>query len=104
MPNQTTSDKHYDCKTCVNRGSPLCELCTQITSPSGKEHKPKYYIALTEVFPTAVQIMFPYYKPKEQKRAALAIAKYLCSGVPIPTSLVLEYNKLTERKETKQEE
>ncbi len=103
MPNQTTNDKLYDCGSCVNKSSPLCELCTQITSPGGKERKPKYFIALAEVKSPITQIKFPHARGRETKRRAITIAKYLCDGLPIPIRVVMEYNVLTER-EMKQEE
>lgn len=94
-------DKHYDCKTCVNRASPLCELCTQITSPSGKERKPKYYIAQSEVLSVGGRIRFkerPTDDPETEKFAKYLISM-LCKRVPIPTSVVLEYNRRTEKEE-----
>ena len=99
MPNQTTSDKHYDCKTCVNRNSPLCELCTQITSPSGKERKPKYYIGLVEVAPVVPELKVPLGLNSELEKRAIDIARYLGAGLPIPTRVVLEYNRKTEQEE-----
>lgn len=33
----------YPCAECASRRSPLCELCTRIESPSGRERKPKYF-------------------------------------------------------------
>lgn len=103
MPNQTTSDKHYDCKTCVNRGSPLCELCTQITSPSGKEHKPKYYIGLVEVAPVVPELRIPHGLSSEIEGRAITIARHLGAGLPIPIRAVLEYNTLVEHRTKKEE-
>ena len=92
-------NKHYDCATCVNRNSPLCELCTQILSPSGKERKPKYYIGQVEVEPIDPELKFD----SEVERRAFLIAKHLISGLPIPIRIVLEYNKLSEKNIKKEE-
>jgi hypothetical protein len=94
-------NKHYDCKTCVNRGSPLCELCTNITSPSGKEHKPKFYIAQSEVQSVGGRGMF-HEKPSDDpqtEKLAKYLMRLLCQRVPLPTSVVLEYNQKTEKEE-----
>lgn len=101
MPNQTTNDKHYDCKTCVNRGSPLCELCTKITSPSGKEHKPKYYIGQSDI--TVFGGISGSYQriaaDEETERLAKYLLDHLLARAPLPTSVVLEYNRKTEKEE-----
>ena len=31
------------CKTCLNKGTPICQLCSFVKSPSGKETKPSCY-------------------------------------------------------------
>ena len=93
-------DKHYDCKTCVNRNSPLCELCTQITSPSGKEHKPKYYIGQSDI--TVFGRRGSYQRitaDKETERLAKYLLDHLLARAPLPTSIVLKYNRKTEKEE-----
>ena len=99
MPNQTTSDKHYDCKTCVNRGSPLCELCTHIASPSGKERKPTYYIAQSSILRAGGRSRFQEHPTENNEIESLAkfITSFLCQRVPIPISVVMEYNRKTEK-------
>lgn len=101
MPNRTTNDKHYDCKTCVNRNSPLCELCTQITSPSGKEHKPKYYIGQSDitVFGGRGGSYQRITADKETERLAKYLLDHLLARAPLPTSVVLEYNRKAEKEE-----
>ena len=95
------ADKHYDCRTCVNRTSPLCEICHQITKPSGKETKPTYYIAQIEV--QSVGGRSRYREKPTSDPETEAMAKYLmhllCQRVPIPTKVVLEYNRKTEKEE-----
>lgn len=95
-------DKRYDCKTCVNRNSPLCELCTRITSPSGKERRPKYYVGLVEVITAVSELKAPHGVNTELERRAITIAKYLGAGFPIPTRVLLEYNKLVAQKTEKE--
>ena len=34
----------YSCLNCVNNNSPLCEHCSTIEAPSGKQKKPRYFI------------------------------------------------------------
>jgi hypothetical protein len=102
MPNQTTNDKHYECETCANINSPLCDLCTRINSPSGKERKPKYYIEFSKVTSPITQIRFPLVKNKEFKRQAITIARYLCNGKPIPTSVVMKYNELAAKEKAEE--
>ena len=93
-------DKHYDCRTCVNRHSPLCELCTQITSPSGKERKPKYYIGQSDitVFGGRGKVQ-RITADEETERLAKYLLDHLLARAPLPTSVVLEYNRKTEKEE-----
>lgn len=100
MPSQRGNDKHYDCKLCVNRASPLCELCTQITSPGGKEHKPKYYIGQSDIVVIGGRGKHQRITA-DQKTECLAkyLLDHLLARVPLPTGLVLEYNRRTEKEE-----
>ncbi len=94
--------KHYDCRTCINRSSPLCELCIHVQSPSGREtKKPTYYIAQSDILNVGGRSRYqeqPTGDPEIEK-----LAKYLTillhQRVPIPTSIVLEYNRKTEKEE-----
>lgn len=95
-------NKHYDCKSCVNRNSPLCELCTQITKPSGKKTKPRYYIAQKEIMPVGRIDKLScerFTSDKETDRLAGYLINYLLVRAPLPTSVVLEYNRKTEKEE-----
>ena len=94
-------DKHYDCRTCINRASPLCELCTRITKPSGEETKPKYYIAQSDIVSVGGRTRYcehPTSDPETEKLAKYLV-HLLCLRVPIPTSVVLQYNRKTEKEE-----
>ena len=79
----------YDCMTCVNKRSPLCELCTRITSPSGKVRKPKYYVELVEIEP----IKNIRLADATQSEIAEELIRMLYRGAPLPTAMVCEYNR-----------
>ena len=79
----------YDCTTCVNKLSPLCELCTRITSPSGKVRKPKHYVELVEMEP----IKNIRLADATQSEIAEELIRMLYRGVPIPVAMVCEYNR-----------
>ena len=81
----------YDCNACVNKRSPLCELCTRITSPGGKEHKPKWYVELVEIEPINDMPL----SQATRSEIAEELIRMLYRGIPIPTALVVEYNKRT---------
>lgn len=109
-------DSHYDCARCANRRSPLCELCTQVTSPSGKVSKPKYFVEFTGVIrryieedtsSTAEAVPLP--PPGKAKRrrplptergeeCAKLLEVLIEDGEPLPVSLVMEYNEHVEKK------
>lgn len=101
MEKTTLKDKHYDCRSCVNRLSPLCELCTQITSPSGKEHKPRYFIAQSDIISVGGQARFAEHPTDDPRTEKLAkyLMRLICERVPLPTCIVLEYNRKTEKEE-----
>lgn len=83
----------FECKNCANRGSPLCELCTQVTSPDGTEHKPKYYVYFNSVIPFSAKRQME----GRGEHIAKALEMYLRAGWPLPVSLVMEYNRHTEK-------
>ena len=89
---ESKEEKHYECKRCANRGSPLCELCSSITSPGGRERKPKYYVEFTGVTPR--------FKNNELSKRGIEcrrmLEEYIYLGEPLPVALVVEYNKLVE--------
>lgn len=101
MKKTATNDRRYECETCVNQASPLCELCTHIITPSGKAHKPKYYIARSEI--VSIGGRNPYQEipagDPQTDRIARYLMRLLCRRAPIPTGIVLEYNRRTEKEE-----
>ena len=84
------AENNYDCRRCVNRSSPLCELCTWITSPGGIQHKPRFFIEQGD--PTTQRTA----SDPDTERLARYLLDCINARVPIPTSLVLQYNKKTE--------
>ena len=78
----------FECNNCANRHSPLCELCTQVTAPDGTEHKPKYFITLTEFMPSG---QFRRLEGRAETCAEL-LELYVRSGWPLPVGIVMEYN------------
>lgn len=77
--------KKYRCTNCVNLASPLCDYCTVLEMPSGKEQKPKYYIGSAELgyavegnIPTLIKISVE-------------------NGVSIPLIAVYRYNEELEK-------
>ena len=84
----------FECTRCANRHSPLCELCTQVTSPDGTKHKPKYYVEFT-----GVNGRYAGCKPNRPfnsergEECAKMLERYLSEGSPLPVALVMEYNK-----------
>ena len=77
----------YSCDRCANKGTPICKVCTHITSPQGVVRKPKYYVFTIDIatLPSAIE---------ERQRA---ISRYLNAGLPVPIRLVMEYNKFVEK-------
>lgn len=87
----------FECTRCANRRSPLCELCSQVTSPGGTEHKPKYFVEFTGA--TRMWAEGEPRRPFESERGeacAKMLEEYLREGSPIPVALVMEYNKFAE--------
>lgn len=87
------SEIKYKCEDCANQATPICENCTRIESPSGRERKPKFYVALSKEAPADFfDRTAPFYLM--QKMFA-----YIHELKPIPVALILEYNKCAERLE-----
>ena len=76
----------------------LCELCTQVTSPSGKVSKPKYFVEFTGVIRryadgddgTSRRRPLPTERGEE---CAKLLEVLIEDGEPLPVSLVMEYNE-----------
>ena len=75
-------EREYSCESCMNRRTPLCELCTCVEHPSGKASRPTLFV------------------PGEgrendlSREVALHIEAKLLLGAPIPVNWVLCYNVL----------
>ena len=94
-------NKHYDCRTCINKGSPLCELCTQVTKPSGKETKPTYYLAQSSIINIGGTGSYPEASTGDEETEKLAkyLSEHILRRIPLPTGAVLEYNRRTGKEE-----
>jgi hypothetical protein len=90
---EAESAKVYSCDSCANRKSPLCELCTSVTSPDGSMSKPKYYVEFCSALPMGVT------RRLRGRGAACAyiLEKYLYAGWPLPVGIVMEYNGHVEK-------
>lgn len=75
----------YNCSKCVNKHSPLCELCYKIDSPSGNSTKPTYFVSAAEIVVLA------------HKNIKAKIVDNIGRNNPIPINWVIEYNKSVEK-------
>lgn len=80
--NETVSP--YDCATCLNTSTPLCEHCSQVTSPSGKKSKPTYYASAAGGSRESAELATLSHR----------IALRLATGNPVQLSWILRYNQL----------
>lgn len=74
----------YSCESCMNGGTPLCEGCNNITSPSGRQRRPSRFVGGTGINKTA----------KRCVALASSISMRAMGGDPIPLLWVMEYNRL----------
>ena len=82
----------YDCKICVNQGSPLCKICNFVIKTNQEKTKPDYFIKRSEIIlPKRI-----YNTRQEALRQTLIY--YLRNKAPIPEVIVQEYNQLVEEK------
>ena len=91
--------KRYECTNCVNRATPICEICTRIIKPGGKETKPTYYIAQSVGFSSGDERKRYDAPMKAWKTEELAsyLMRMLRLRIPLPTSVVLIYNRKSEK-------
>ena len=80
----------YKCKDCINHKTPVCENCTQITSPGGHAQKPKHFCNADGHASEA---------NAEVAALIVKITMKLVMGHPIPLSWVMRYNELAQFKE-----
>lgn len=70
------------CKTCLNKGTPICQLCSFVKSPSGKETKPSCYTGDGSAALAGMTV---------SDMGAVLLVR-LQTGKPLPLSWVLRYN------------
>lgn len=75
----------YDCRSCTNRATLLCELCATLCSPSGKIKKPTLYCSEGYINGGALEENIQLYSQ---------IRGYLEAGHTIPLFFIMQYNKL----------
>ena len=81
---ETIENDPYRCEVCVNAGTPLCESCRSITSPSGDTTRPTRFIGFTEVDDRRQRLMVLAYN----------LNLHIRKGQPLPLKWVMEYNQL----------
>lgn len=92
--------KTYSCAECANRCSPLCELCSKITTPGGKEKRPKHFVR-GDVH--GIEGMIERSRTYGDAEATRALAWFIRHTTDedclraIPLALVIEYNAALER-------
>ena len=84
--------REYDCSECLNRKTPLCEICTSIYHTDGTISKPKYFVKHTEISLDCVN------SADHSEWLAQYIEAHVHSRTPVPLSIVMKYNLLTEEK------
>ena len=93
MESKVQSEREFDCSYCCNKRTPLCDKCTVVQATDGTVSKPKYFVRLSD---EEIHVI------KEQSGAdmledlALYIVRSVELGVPIPTALVMLWNRKTE--------
>ncbi len=92
------NEKRYDCRTCANKWSPLCELCSRVVSPSGRERPPKYYVDARAV--TAVGRRNAAEKTDDETEAlVLELVRSIFARGPLPLAIVMRYNAAVSNKD-----
>lgn len=79
----------YPCEACANRCPVMCDGCTIVTSPSGKERRPSRFLRLKlRMYVTDVRGQTATIKDE--------LAELIRLNAPLPLDLVMEYNRRTE--------
>ena len=76
-------DVTFECATCLNAGTPICEKCRVIEKPSGRATRPTHYCGDSE---TAAHGLLP------GDVGAILLVRLQC-GNPLPLRLVMRYNE-----------
>ena len=76
-------DVTFECVTCLNAGTPICEKCRVIEKPSGRATRPTHYCGDSE---TAANGLLP------GDVGAILLVRLQC-GKPLPLKWVMRYNE-----------
>lgn len=84
--------RKYDCGMCANKRTPMCDKCTIVQATDGTVSKPKYFVGLSDekihtVGESGEDVLVDL---------ALYIVRSVELGVPIPTALIMLWNRKTE--------
>ncbi len=76
----------YDCATCLNAQTPLCDICSSVQRPSGQMSKPSFFVDSQGGVKNS------------QRRDELVrmMSVRIQKGKGIPLAMVMEYNNLIE--------
>lgn len=77
-------NEKYSCTICANAGTPICENCQTIESPSGKIRRPTRFVDSES----------PNKRSKRAVMLANIIQSSLASGSCVPLRYVMEYNRI----------
>lgn len=88
--------REYKCTECANKGTPICEVCRSIVAPGGKVVKrPTHYSAYMAVDMYEAPMSMPY--DMEMDGVAFLLMQTLKHHMPLPLSVVMDYNTHAER-------
>ena len=94
MENKVQKEREFDCSRCCNKRTPLCNSCSVITAPDGTVSKPKYFIGLSD---EEIHVIEEQSGADILEDLALYIVRSVEVGVPIPTALVMLWNRKVEK-------
>lgn len=76
--------KEYKCNDCINKNTPLCDVCYQTSSPGEDAGKPTYYQCYS---PSTIV-------SEELDNLMIYINTRVASGVPVSINTIIKYNQL----------
>jgi hypothetical protein len=86
--------REYKCTECANKGTPVCEVCRSIVNGGKVYKKPTHYTAYAPIDMFAAPPSLPY--NMEQDGVAYLLMQTLKHRMPLPISVVMDYNKHAE--------
>ncbi len=93
----------YPCESCANTRTLICQQCTRISSPNGRERMPKLFLrADGDRFISACEDAIIALRLERDcgdnptARLAAIIKDCIKRNVPVPVFVVNHYNRLTE--------